>query len=210
MDTSRRTAGLGLLTFGLGTLIAFLAIGSPGGEYSNAGVTSYIASGHAALAFASAYLGCVAALGLLVFGRRMRSEVRSSGDLLWGLCVAGTATAVTGWFIVGGVAVSFAEGGSGLAAVPHPVVYLLTEIGNLIAGGATAFLVGVAALILGARSSMPLGLRVFSYVGGVAGILAAFYFPLPIYFLWAIVVGGWLIATGARDAEPAPREVQPA
>ena len=209
MITSRRTAGLGLLAYGLATPIAFIAIGSPGGEFNDATVTDYIAGGHAATAFGLAYLGAFAALGLLVFARRMRHELGSAGDLFWGLSVAGTAAAVAGWFMVGGVAVGFAEGGGPLTAVPHPVVYLITEISNLVAVCASAFLVGVAALVLGARSSLPMGLRVFSYVGGVSGILAAFYFPLPLFFLWAIVVGGWAIASPARVSAPVAREVQP-
>jgi hypothetical protein len=209
MNTSRRTAGLGLLAYGLATPIAFMTIGSPGGDFSDADVTGYISSGHWANAFGLAYLGAFAALGLLVFARRMRHELGSAGDLFWGLSVAGTAAAVAGWFMAGGIAVAFAEGGDPLTAVPHPVIYLISEIANLVAICASAFLVGVAALVLGARSSLPMGLRVLSFIGGVSGILAAVYFPLPLYFLWAIVVGGWAIASPARVSAPVAREVQP-
>ena len=209
MNTSRRTAGLGLLAYGLGTAAAFMTIGSPGGDYSDAAVTTYMSSGHAATAFALAYLGAFAALGLLAFAHSMRHEVGSAGRTLWGLSVGATAAAVIGWFMVGGVAVAFVEGGTALTAVPHPVVYLITEVSNLIAVCASAFLAGVAALVLGARSSLPMGLRVLCYIGGVSGILAAFFFPLPLYFLWAIVLGIWAIATGSRATEPAAREVQP-
>jgi hypothetical protein len=206
MITSRRTAGLGLLAYGLATPIVFMAIGSPGGEYSDANVTAYISSGHTATAVGLAYLGAFAALGLLVFARRMRHVLGSAGDLFWGLSVAGTATAVAGWFMVGGVAVAAAEGGQAVTTVAHPVIYTITEISNLVAVCASAFLIGGAALVLGARSSMPMGLRVFSYIGGVSGILAAFYFPLPLYFLWAIVVGGWVIASPVRASVPVARE----
>jgi hypothetical protein len=123
--------------------------------------------------------------------------------------VAGTAAAVAGWFMVGGVAVAAAEGGQAVTTVAHPVIYMITEISNLVAVCASAFLIGVAALVLAARSSLPMGLRVFSYVGGVSGILAAFYFPLPLYFLWAIVVGGWALASPAPVSAPKAREVQP-
>jgi hypothetical protein len=209
MHTSRRTAGLGLLAYGLTTPIAFMAIGSPGGAYSDANVTAYISGGHTATAFGLAYLGAFAALGLLVFARRMRHELGSAGDLFWALSVAGTAAAVAGWFMVGGVAVAAAEGGQAVTTVAHPVIYMITEISNLVAVCASAFLIGVAALVLGARSSLPMGLRVFSYIGGVSGILAAFYFPLPLYFLWAIVVGGWALASPAPVSAPKAREVQP-
>ena len=75
-------------------------------------------------------------------GTSMRRQLTSSGDVLWGLLVAGTSTAVVGWFLVGGVAVAFAEGGTNLATVPHPVVYMASEMSNLIAVCASAFFVG--------------------------------------------------------------------
>jgi hypothetical protein len=209
MNTSRRTAGLGLLAYGLATPIAFMAVDSPGGDYREGQISSYLSSGHWTTTIAVAYLGAFAALGLLAFARRMRHELGSAGDLFWGLSVAGTAAAVAGWFMVGGIAVAFAEGGDPLTAVPHPVIYLISEISNLVAICASAFLIGGAALVLGARSSMPMGLRVLSCIGGVGGILAAFYFPLPLFYLWAIVVGGWAIASPARASAPVAREVLP-
>jgi hypothetical protein len=209
MTTSRRTAGLGLLAYGIATPVAFMTIGSPGGDYDDRTVTRYMSSGHWVSAFVLAYVGAFAALGLLAFARRMRSEVGAAGDLLWGLSVAGTAAAVVGWFMVGGVAVAMAEGGSALTTVPHPVIYLLSQTSNLIAVCASAFLVGVAALILGARSTLPTPLRVFSSVAGVCGILAPVFFPMFVFWLWAIVAGTWLAASRSRSAAPAPREVLP-
>lgn len=209
MSTSRRTAGLGLLAYGLATPIAFMAIGSPGGDYQDGSVATYMSSGHWMTAFALAYLGAAAALGLLVFARRMRHEVGGAGDLLWGICVGATAVGVVGWFMVGGVAVAMAEGGKALTTVPHPVVYLLTEISNLIAVCASAFLVGVAALVLGARSALPAPLRVFSLVAGVCGIFAPAYFPVFLFWLWTIGTGAYVAATGARTAEPVARQAQP-
>jgi hypothetical protein len=102
-----------------------------------------------------------------------------------------------------------AEGGSALTTVPHPVIYLLSQTSNLIAVCASAFLVGVAALILGARSTLPTPLRVFSSVAGVCGILAPVFFPMFVFWLWAIGAGAWLAATASRSAAPAPREVLP-
>ena len=120
--------------------------------------------------------------------------------MLWGLLVAGTATAVVGWFLVGGVAVAFAEGGQALVAVPHPVVYLVAEMGNLIAVCASAFFVGSAALVLAARATLPRWLRIATYVAGVCGLLAAFFFPIFLFWLWAIALGIWTIASRTDDA----------
>lgn len=209
--TSRRTAGLGLLAYGIATPLAFMTSGSPGGNYDERTVADYVSSGHWPIAFVLAYVGAFAALGLLVFGRRMRHEMRVGGDLLWGLLVGGTSVAVAGWFMVGGVAVSMAEGGSALATVPHPVVYLFSEIANLVAVCASAFLVGVAALVLGVRSALPAPLRVFSSVAGVCGILAPVFFPLFLFWLWSVGFGLWVAVTGgAHDSRPVVAEHQPA
>src|SRR3954465_12042405 len=103
MDISRRTAGLGLLAYAIGTPVAFMAIGAPGGDYEDSVVTDYVSSDHRVTAFALAYLGAFAALGLLPFAARMRSELRSGGDLFWGLSVAGVAASGIGWAPAGGI-----------------------------------------------------------------------------------------------------------
>lgn len=206
---SRRAAGLGLLAYGIATPVAFMAIGSPGGDYDDRTITRYVASSHWPTAFVLAYVGAFAALGLLVFARRMRHEVGPAGDLLWGLAVGGTTAAVVGWFLVGGIAVAMAEGGPAPASVSHAVIYLISEMSNLLAVCASAFLMGVAALVLGVRSAMPKPLRVFSCIAGACGILAPVFFPVFVFWLWAIVAGGWAIASGSRAAAPVAREVQP-
>lgn len=209
MTTSRRTAGLGLLAYGIATPVAFTTIGSPGGDYQDGTVATYMSSGHWMTAFVLAYVGAGAALGLLAFGRRMRHEVGAAGDLLWALCVGATAVAVVGWFMVGGIAVAMAEGGHALTAVPHPVVYLLSEVSNLVAVCASAFLAGVAALVLGARAALPAPLRVFSVVAGVCAILAPVFFPLFLFWIWAIGTGAYLAVIASRSPEPVERQVEP-
>jgi hypothetical protein len=210
METSRRTAGLGLLAYGIGTPVAFMSIDAPGGDYEDAIVTSYTASSHWVPAFALAYLGAFAALGLLVFAARMRTALRSGGDLFWGLTVAGTAAAVVGWFLLGGIAVVYAEGGAELAALPHPVVYALGELGVLVTVCASSFLAGSAALVYAARASLPTAIRIAATVAGICGLLAAFYFPLFLFWLALIAFGVGTLVTGARAAravQPEPQSV---
>lgn len=209
MDTTRRAAGFGLLAYGIGTPMAFMSIGSPGGAYSDPVVTTYMSSGHWATAIALAYLGAFAALGLLVFANRMRHELGSAGDALWGLAVAGTASAVIGWFLVGGIAVAFAEGGRPVAAVPHTVVYMVSEMSNLVAVCASAFFVGTAALVLAAKAALPAWLRIASYVAGPCGLLAAFFFPIFLFWLWAIAFGVWAITADARNTDRATAQTRP-
>lgn len=208
MDTTRRAAGAGLVAYGLGTALAFLSINAPGGDYEDGVISGYMARGHWAVGMALAYLGAFSALGLLPFANRMRHEVGSAGDALWALAVAGTATGVIGWFLVGGMSVSFAEGGHPLSALPHPVVYLVSEMSDLIAVCASAFFVGAVALVLAARAGLPRALRVASYVAGTCGILAAFFFPLFLFWLWAIGYGVGLMVVSVRSprasAQPQP------
>jgi hypothetical protein len=199
MDTTRRAAGLGLLGYGVATTVAFMALGAPGGTYSQTLVHDYLARGHWVTAFALCYLGAFGALGLLVLGSRLRSALGSAGDAFWALSVAATATSVVGWFVDGGVVVSMAEGGRSVqAGVASPVVYTLTETGNLLAVCAPAFFVGAAALLMAARLPMPRWLKVFSAVAGLCGIVAPLYFPLGIFVLWTLVFSGWMVAGGRR------------
>jgi hypothetical protein len=202
MDISRRTAGLGLLAYAIGTPVAFMGIGAPGGDYEDSIVTSYISSGHRVTAIALAYLGAFAALGLLPFAARMRNELRSSGDLFWGLSVAGVAASVVGWFLLGGIPVVFAEGGTALAGLPHDVVYAMSEVSVLVAVGASSFLVGAAALVLAVRGPLSAPIRALTVIGGVCGLLASFYFPIFIFWLWAIAFAVWTLASRAPASAP--------
>jgi hypothetical protein len=210
MDISRRAAGLGLLAYGIGTPLAFMSIGAPGGEYQEGVVTTYISGEHRVAAFALAYLGAFAALGLLPFAARMRSELRSGGDLFWGLAVAGSAASVIGWFLLGGIPVVFAEGGAGVVGLPHDVVYALGELSILVTVGAGSFLVGGAAVVLAARAPLSAPIRVFTVVGGVCGLLASFWFTLFVFWLWAVVVGVWTLASAARVSHAVTAQHQPA
>jgi hypothetical protein len=209
MDISRRTAGLGLLAYAIGTPVAFMSIGAPGGDYDDSIVTDFISSGHRVTAIALAYLGAFAALGLLPFAARMRSELRSGGDVFWSLSVAGVSAAVIGWFLVGGIPVVFAEGGTAMAGLPHDVVYALSEMSILVAVCASSFLVGAAAVVLAVRAPLPGAIRAITVVGGFAGLVAAFFFPVFLFWLSAIVLAGWTLASGTRDTAPIRAQHQP-
>jgi hypothetical protein len=198
MATSRRAAGLGLLAYGIGTPLTMALIGSPGGDFSVADVTAYVSTGHRLTAFLLAYVGGFAALGLLPFAARFREEVGSAGRALWGLAVAGTATAVTGWFVVGGVAVAATEGGARVQGIARPVIYLLTEIGNLVAVCGPAFCVGAIAVLLAVRKAMPVPLRVLTALAGVCGIAAPVYFPMAVFWLWTIGFAIWAALSPAQ------------
>ncbi len=200
MDTPRRSAGLGLLAYGLGTALAFISTGSPGGDYEDSAVAAYTDSGHWPVVAALAYLGAFSALAFLVFADRMRRELGDRGDLFWGLSVAGTAAAVVGWMLVAGVQIAFAEGGAPVTGLPHPVIYVLSEMSNLVAVCASALLIGVAAIVLASRAVLPAPARVATRVAGFFGICAPAFFPIFLFWLWAIVLGTWLAASDRSTA----------
>ncbi|HUR50738.1 MAG TPA: hypothetical protein VMZ11_01310 [Mycobacteriales bacterium] len=203
MNTTRRSAGLGLLVYGLGTAVAFMSTGSPGGDYEDSTVAAYTDTGHWPVVAALAYLGAFSALAFLAFAGRMRNELGDRGDLFWGLSVAGTAAAVVGWMLVAGIQIAFAEGGAAVTALPHPVIYMLSEMSNLVAVCASALLIGTAAIVLATKATLPTPARYTTYAAGAFGIIAPAFFPLFLFWLWAIGMGGWL-AMSDRSAALAP------
>ena len=210
MTTISRATGVGLVVYGVGTAVAFVASGSPGGDYEDRLVTDYIRQSHWAAAWTLWYVGALCALGLLVVGVGLHRLGGTLGELLRGLTIAATGVCVTGAFISGGLVVAMAEGGPAVrAGVPHEVTYTITEIGNLVAACAPALLVGVAALLLAARGPLPGWLRVFSVVGGVCGILAPFFFTYGVYLIWTVVAGVTWIVTGDRGARASAPVRQP-
>ncbi|HEY3511859.1 MAG TPA: hypothetical protein VGL36_21970 [Kribbella sp.] len=199
MHNIPRSAGLGLLGYGVGTAVAFMGSGAPGGGYDDTGVARYIAGSHAAAGFTLWYVGALSALGLVVFG----TGLRHLGDGLRSLAIAATATSVVGAFVSGGVVVAMAEGGTAVrTGVPHPVVYTLTEIGNLLAVCAPALFIGVVAIVLAFRAQLPGWLRGFCVIAGVCGIAAPFFFTYFVYLLWTVVAGATLAIN--RTKAPAP------
>lgn len=189
MITISRSTGLGLLGYGVGTAVAFLASGSPGGSYSDANVATYVSSGHFAVAAGCWLVGAFAALALLVVANGLRA-LPGTGRLLAGLTGVGAAAGIVGAFVSGGLAVAMSEGGAAVRrGVPHSVVYTITEIGNLLAICAPALCVGVAGIVLAGRHGLPSWLRVFSFVAGICGILAPIFVTWFVFVTWTVVLG---------------------
>jgi hypothetical protein len=203
---TRRTAGIALLLYGVATFVANALIAAPGGQYDPAGVVNYVDSGHFPIAFAAAYLGCLGAVAVLPFVLGIRDELGASSDFAWGLGVAAATTGVIGWFLSAGVDVAMAEGGTTVpAGVPHPVVYTITEIGNLLSWCAPALFIGIVAILLSRVQTLPRSMRIFTAVAGVCGILAPFFFTYFLYLLWTLVFGATLLTRGS-SSERQPQE----
>jgi hypothetical protein len=71
---------------------------------------------------------------------------------------------------------------------------------NLVTVCAGAFFAGSATIVMASRAAMSTPLRVASYAAGICGILAAFFFPLFLFWLWAI---GFGVRTALSDRDPA-------
>jgi hypothetical protein len=210
MNTIPRSAGIGLLVYAVGTTAGFVGAGGPGGSYEPDIIAGYLDPGHYATSIGFWYLGALAALGLLAFGHGMRRLGGAVGETAWGLSVAGAAISVVGAFVGGGLVVALAEGGTAVQqGVPHPVVYTISEIGNLLSLCGPAFFVGALAIVLAARAGLPRWLAVFSVVAGLCGILLPFYFTIPVYLVWTLVFGGRLVAGGTRHAQSADAVLNP-
>jgi hypothetical protein len=209
MSHISRMAGAGLLVYGIGTTIGFGGAGGPGGDYEANLVTSYFDPRHYPTAFGFWYVAALAALGLILFGLGLRRIGGEVGEALWGLAIAGTAASVVGAFVGGGLVVAGAEGGVTVQnGLPHPVIYTISEIGNLLTVCAPALFVGVAAIVLAVRAGLPTWLRVFSVLAGICGILAPFYFTLGFFLIWVLVFGIWAVVRGGRKAAVAPAPLQ--
>ena len=202
MNTSRRAAGFGLLAYGIGSPFALIAYGVPGGKYSESTIAKFISSGHLTMVLISTYVGAFAALGFLVFANRMRHELRSGGDFFWALAVAGTTSAVIGYLSLGSIAISSRQIGS-TVLVPHSVIYLVTGIGLGIVIGATTLFLGIATILLAARSTLPSWLRVATYLGGLGGLLSILFDPQLLFWLWAIIFGIWAMMDKASGSKAA-------
>ena len=209
MNTTPRSAGIGLLVYAIGTTAGFVGAAGPGGNYEGSNVASYVDPSHYATSLVFWYVGALSALGLLAFGHGLRRLGGAVGDTAWALSIAAVATRVAGAFVGGGLVVALAEGGTAVQqGVPHPVVYTISEIGNLLSLCGPAFFVGVLAIVLAARAGLPRWLAAFSVLAGICGILLPGYFTIPVYLLWTLVFGGRLVAKGARAVSDTPARLE--
>jgi hypothetical protein len=201
-----RLAGLGGVAFGV---LAFAAVqigNGPGGNYSASDVAKFVERGHRPAVFVSVYLAWLAVIGLLLLLARLRSAItdKSRASIFWALSVAGAAVWVAGWALGLMVPIAMAYGGKGVV-IPSGVIYLMSAGGWVVAAGG-AVLVGCALLVLTlARSALPGWVRWFTFVAALAAVTAMAWFPFFLFYIWAIVIGLWLlVAERATTLAPAP------
>jgi hypothetical protein len=202
--------GIGSIAFSVLTLVGFSVANPPGGSYSASDAADYVAKGHHAAVFVSAYLALLAVLGLICLLVYLRDTIRLVPDneraasIFWGTGLAAAATFAVGWGVVLADSMAHAYGGSGVL-VASTVTYLISQVGVVIIFGPGAILLGVAliALMLGSRTTLPAWLRWLTLIAGVAGIASLAYFPFFIVEIWGIVLGVWLLVARPVSASPA-------
>lgn len=196
-------AGIGVIAFGVMSVVGLIVGGAPGGSYDAASAASYLAIGHFPTVVISAYLALLGVVGLICALAYLRESIAVepertlASDVFWGTGLAAAAAFGVGWGLVSGVALAAAEGGAG-ASVPPQQTYVLSDTNlNVVFGSGGGFLgFALIALMLGSRQILPNWLRWVTLAAGVLAITAPFFFTAPAIPIWAIVIGVWLIVSG--------------
>lgn len=191
-------AGAGALAFGVITWVAFIVANPPGGNYSASDAADYIAKGHRPAVFISLYLTLIAAVGLLLALARLRDAIEAGArrSFFWGLSIAAVAAWMTGYALVATPSVALAFSGGHLKSLDPTVVYTVSEGGWALMYGAGGLMLGVALVTFAVRPvAVASWVRWTTLVGGIASLLAIAWFPMFLVYLWAIVIGIWLLVS---------------
>jgi hypothetical protein len=189
-------AGFGALAFAVLTFVAAIISNGPGGNYKESDVTDFLKSGHRPIVFVATYMVLVGVVGLVFLLARLRDAIADStrSSVFWALGVAGVGTWIAGWAL--GAAAPIARGYGGKDVVIAPTVtYTLSSAGYImLASGAV--LIGLALLMLVASpAALPAWVRWFTLVGAAGAIASPAWFPFVLFYIWALVMGIWLLMT---------------
>lgn len=199
-------AGVGALAFGVLTWVAFIVANPPGGSYKASDMADYIAKGHRASVFISVYLMLIAAVGLLLALARLRDAIADGPrrSFFWGLSVVAVASWMAGYAVVVTPSTALAFSSGDLKTLDPSLVYTLSEGGWAMMYGAGGLMLGVALITFALKPvAVPAWVRWVTLVGGIASLFAIAWFPMFVVYLWAIVVGIWLLVSSrVRAASP--------
>jgi hypothetical protein len=199
-----RLAGLGGLAFGVLAFVAMLIASPPGGNYKASDVTSFLAKGHRPAVFVSLYLMLIAVVGLVLLLARLRTAIDGSREtLFWAFSVASAAAWIAGYALVIATpaALAFSGGKLTVVAISPQMGYVFSETGWAIMYGAGGLLLGVALItfVVG-RVGVPSWVRWFTAFAALCALAALAWFPFFVVFLWAIVLGLWLLLAAPAEA----------
>jgi hypothetical protein len=195
-------AGLGGIAFGVLVVAALILADPPGGNYVANDVADFVSRGHRVPVFASMYMFLLGVLGLILLLTRLRGAItRGNGafaSVFWACGVAGAACYAVGWGIATTPPMARAFGGASHVFFDPRVTYGIVIGGAVVMIGPGAFLLVVAlfSLAIGSRGTLPTWLRRVTLAAAVIALFSLAYFPFFAIFIWAIVTGVWLLATG--------------
>ena len=199
-------AGLGALAFAILVFAASIIDNGPGGTYSTSDVTDYLKSSNRPVVFVALYMSLLGIVGLLFLLSRLRDAIGDErrARVFWALSVGGTSAFVAGWALH--IAAPLAIGYGGNVSFAPQTTYLIA-VGGYIVLSAGAIMLGLAllTLVLG-PVELPAWVRWFTLVGVIGGVTSPAFFPFGLFFIWALVLGIWLIATD-RETVPSAQAV---
>jgi hypothetical protein len=198
--------GLGGVAFGVLVVASLILASPPGGNYVANDVADFVARGHRLAVFASLYIFLLGILGLILLLARLRGSITGGNgafaSVFWGTGLAGAVCYAVGWGIALTPPMARAFGGASQVFFDPRVTYGIVVGGAIVMIGPGAFLLAVAmfSLALGSRGTLPTWLRRVTLAAAVIALFSIAYFPYFIIFIWAIVTGLWLLATGGPQA----------
>lgn len=199
-------AGLGALAFAILVFVASMIDNGPGGTYKASDVATYLKSGHRPIVFVAFYMTLLGIVGLLLLLSRLRDAIGDErrARIFWALSVGGASAFAAGWAVHMAAPLAIGYGGSVSFA---PQVTYLFAVGGYVVLSAGAIMIGLALLILVlGRVELPAWVRWFTLVGVIGGVTSPAFFPFGLFFIWALVMGIWLIATD-RETVPSAQAV---
>jgi hypothetical protein len=165
-------------------------------------------SGHRATAVIGAYLMVLGLLAFLWFAWTLRERFRDGGGLMFTFASIFAAVGIVSALVRATIAGNKTFGGGSATPVPHGADLarqldglgfgLLLVAGALAAGAFVAF-----ASYLARRDGMlPGWLTMAGYVVAVLQLVAVFFFPFVLFFLWVLIVAIVLLRRGQTAAAP--------
>ena len=163
-------------------------------------------SGHRVGAIIATYLMVLGLLAFVWFASGLRSRVGEGGGLV--LTFASIFAAVG---LVSVMLRATIPGAKEFGDTPLPGGVLAQQLDQasfailLVAGALSAGLFTVLASYAASRSgALPAWLCVVGYVVGALQVLAAFFFPFALFFLWVLVAAIVLVSRASRDVTASP------
>jgi hypothetical protein len=156
--------------------------------------------------FVSLYIMLLSAVGLLLVLARLRDALPAGAraSTFWALGIGVVVAWFAGYALVVSPSTALAFSGGKLSTLDPTLGYALAEAGWAMMYGAGGLLLGVALIVFAAGPvAVPAWVRWATLVAGVAALAGIAWFPMFLVYLWAIVLGVWMLVARPVTA-PAP------